>query len=49
MKHSAATIQVNGVTQPGTVSARYQEIYPDYRELYPVLRPSLNAVAGLAG
>jgi xylulokinase len=43
----AKTIQITGANQPGTASARYQELYPLYRELYPALRPSFNAVAGL--
>ena len=41
------TIQITGANKPGTASAHYQEYYPLYRELYPALRPSFNAVAGL--
>jgi xylulokinase len=41
----AAAIQVTGSTQPGPARAAYQDIYPLYRELYPALRPSFNAIA----
>jgi len=44
----AAVIQLTGRTTPGPASATYQKMYPLYRELYPVLRPSFNAVARVA-
>jgi xylulokinase len=40
-----AIIQLTSHTAPGPASATYEEMYPLYRELYPALRPSFNAVA----
>jgi xylulokinase len=40
-----ATIQVTGTTSPGKNQQFYDEIYPLYRELYPALRPTFNAIA----
>jgi xylulokinase len=44
----AATIRLTGSTAPGAASVAYAEVYPLYRELYPALRPSFNAVARVA-
>ncbi len=33
--------------EPSPASRFYDEMYPLYRALYPALRPTLNAVAGL--
>ncbi len=41
----AAVIQVTGSTFPGPASASYQDFYPLYRDLYPALRPTFNAIA----
>jgi len=41
----AATVELTGRTVPSPASAAYADIYPLYRELYPALRPSFNAVA----
>jgi xylulokinase len=41
-------IQLTGRTAPGPASAPYEQAYPLYRDLYPALRPSFNAVARLA-
>ena len=35
-----ATIQITGSTQPGADRAIYDKIYPQYRELYPLLKPT---------
>jgi xylulokinase len=43
-----AAIQVTGHTAPGPASATYQELYPLYRDLYPALQPSFNAIAQIA-
>jgi len=40
-----ATIQITGMTSPGTNQSIYNEIYPLYRDLYPALRPTFKAVA----
>jgi xylulokinase len=40
-----AAIQVTSATEPGPAKQAYQELYPLYRDLYPALRPSFNAVA----
>ena len=45
----AATIRITGSTRPARQSKVYEEIYPLYRDLYPALRPSFNAVARAAG
>ena len=44
-----ATIRITGSTAPGPASKVYQEVYPLYRDLYPALRPSFNAIARAAG
>ena len=44
----AATIRLTGRTVPGPASVAYREVYPLYRDLYPALRPSFNAVARVA-
>ena len=44
----AATIRLTGRTVPGPASVAYGEVYPLYRDLYPALRPSFNAVARVA-
>ncbi len=41
-------IQLTGHTAPGPANATYEQMYPLYRDLYPALRPSFNAVAQLA-
>jgi len=41
-------IQLTGHTAPGPANATYEQMYPLYRDLYPTLRPSFNAVAQLA-
>jgi xylulokinase len=43
-----AAIQVTGHAVPGQASATYQELYSLYRDLYPALRPSFNAIAQVA-
>lgn len=43
----AAVVTVTGRTEPGPASRFYEEMYPLYRALYPALRPTFNAVAGL--
>ncbi len=43
----AAVITVTGRTEPSPASRFYDEMYPLYRALYPALRPTFNAVAGL--
>lgn len=42
------TIRITGRTAPGQNCAIYDKIYPLYRNLYPALRPTFNAVATLA-
>jgi xylulokinase len=42
-----SVIQTTDSTTPGPASATYEEMYPLYRGLYPALRPSFNAVAGI--
>ncbi len=42
-----AVVTVTGRTEPGPASRFYEEMYPLYRALYPALRPTFNAVAGL--
>ncbi len=37
-------IQVTGRTPPGDAAARYDELYPIYRQLYPSLKPSFHAL-----
>jgi xylulokinase len=44
----SATVELTGRTAPSPASAAYAETYPLYRELYPALRPSFDAVARLA-
>jgi xylulokinase len=41
----AATMRVTSSTPPGPAHRAYQEIYPLYRDLYPALQPSFQAVA----
>ena len=41
----AATIQVTGSTTPGRARKMYQQIYPLYRDLYPVLRHSFETIS----
>jgi hypothetical protein len=41
----AAAIRITGSTAPGPAGKVYQEVYPLYRDLYPALRPSFNAIA----
>ncbi len=43
----AATVRLTSSTRPGPAGAAYREIYPLYRGLYPALRPTFNAAAGL--
>ncbi|MFA9406831.1 MAG: FGGY-family carbohydrate kinase, partial [Anaerolineales bacterium] len=40
-------IEVTGRTSPGEDVETYQGIYPLYRELYPALSPTFNAIADL--
>ncbi len=40
-----AAIQTTGSTTPGSASVIYEQMYPLYRELYPVLRSSFDGVA----
>lgn len=42
-----AVVTVTGRTEPSPASRFYEEMYPLYRALYPALRPTFNAVAGL--
>jgi xylulokinase len=41
-------IQVTSTTAPGPAVAAYEKLYPLYRELYPALRRSFNAIAQLS-
>lgn len=41
----AAVIQTTGRTAPGSASVAYRGMYPLYRDLYPALRATFNAVA----
>jgi xylulokinase len=43
----AAIIKLTGSTAPSSASASYQGLYPLYRDLYPALRSSFDAVAKL--
>jgi xylulokinase len=45
----AATIRLTGTTSPGPASSAYQESYPVYRDLYPALKSSFNAIARVTG
>ena len=45
----AAAIRITGSTAPGPAGKVYQEVYPLYRDLYPALRPSFNAIARVTG
>jgi xylulokinase len=45
----AETIRITGSTAPGPAKKVYQEVYPLYRDLYPALRPSFNAIARATG
>jgi ABC-type glycerol-3-phosphate transport system substrate-binding protein len=40
----AAVIRVTGSTEPGPAAAGYGEIYALYRDLYPALRPTFQAI-----
>ncbi len=40
-----STISITGRTSPGPDQAAYQKNYPLYRELYPALKPTFNALA----
>ncbi len=44
----AATIRLTGRTAPGPARAAYQNLYPLYRDLYPALRTSFNAIGRVA-
>ena len=44
----AAAIQVTGSTKPGPASETYEGMYPLYRDLYPALRASFNALSRVA-
>ena len=35
-----ATIQITGITKPGADREIYEKIYPQYRGLYPLLKPT---------
>lgn len=39
-----AAIHITGSTSPSAQSARYQTLYPHYRELYPALRPIFHTL-----
>jgi xylulokinase len=41
----AATIGIMGTTTPGPASEMYQQVYPLYRDLYPALQRTFQAVA----
>jgi xylulokinase len=38
-------IRITGQTEPGLDVSMYESLYPLYRELYPALRPTFNAIA----
>jgi len=38
-------ISITGSTSPGPDQSAYHELYPLYRDLYPALKPSFNALA----
>lgn len=40
-----STISITGRTSPGPDQEAYQHLYPIYRDLYPALKPSFNALA----
>mgnify|MGYP001821850819 FL=1 len=44
-----AAIQITGRTEPSPASKVYQEVYPLYRDLYPALQPTFNAITRAAG
>jgi xylulokinase len=39
-----ATIQITGSTAPDSTASDYQKLYPQYRALYPALKPSFDAL-----
>lgn len=39
-----ATIEVTGSTLPGNDQTHYEELYPLYRDLYPALKPTFQAI-----
>ena len=45
----ATAIRITGSTAPGPAGKVYPEVYPLYRDLYPALRPSFNAIARAVG
>jgi xylulokinase len=42
-----AGIRITGRTEPGSVASAYETTYSIYRQLYPALKPSFQALAGL--
>jgi len=40
-----STISITGRTSPGPDQEQYQDVYPLYRDLYPALKPTFNALA----
>ncbi len=42
-----AAIQVTGSNSPGPANTTYREIYALYHNLYPALRPTFHAIAGV--
>jgi len=40
-----STISITGRTTPGPDQEAYEKLYPVYRDLYPALKPSFNALA----
>jgi xylulokinase len=40
-------IQITGSVTPGAARQDYAALYPLYRQLYPALKPSFNAIAAL--
>lgn len=43
-----AVIHITGRTMPGTDSKVYDSLYPLYRDLYPALRQTFNAITGVS-
>jgi xylulokinase len=43
------TIQITGSTSPGESVEFYNKLYPEYRVLYPALKPSFHKVAEILG
>jgi xylulokinase len=43
----AATVQITGRTTPDETASVYEKLYPEYRALYPALKPTFERLAGI--